>query len=174
MSFSTEEERTTAQSIVMEWSEESIADILYGFGGERFSRKIARTIVEERSEKTIATVGDLLDIIDRSVPNSYKYRKTHPATKTFQALRIATNTEWKHIQDFLDNAPSVMSDGGRIAIVSFHSGEDKVIKHTFKRWHQEGKGELVTKKVIKPSEEEVKENPRSRSAVLRIITINHT
>ena len=67
-----------------------------------------------------------------------------------------------------------MSDGGRIAIVSFHSGEDKVIKHTFKRWHQEGKGELVTKKVIKPSEEEVKENPRSRSAVLRIITINHT
>jgi len=173
MSFSNDEGHMRAQDIIMNWEEETLADIIFGFGGEKYSRRIAKNIVEDRETKDITTVGQLLDIISRSVPSSYRHKKTHPATKTFQALRIAANSEWQHIKDFLNIAPQVMKDGGSIAIVSFHSGEDKVIKHTFRKWNEEGLGELVTKRPIKPSEEEVKLNPRSRSALLRIITINH-
>lgn len=173
MSFSTAEDKTTAADLLNEWSEESLADIIFGFGGERYSRRIAKNIVEARIEKKFETVGELLEVINRSVPNSYRYKRTHPATKTFQALRIAANSEWQHIENFLTNAPAVIKDGGHIAIVSFHSGEDRVIKHTFRRWHQEGKGELVTKRPIRASEEEIAQNSRSRSALLRIITINH-
>jgi len=172
MSFSTSDDRTTAQSIVNEWDEENLADIIFGFGGEKCSRLIAKNIVARREESEIKTVGELLDIIDASVPDSYKKRRTHPATKTFQALRIVTNSEWQHIENFLERAPGVMKDGGIIAIVSFHSGEDRVIKHTFKKWHQEEVGTLVSRKAIKPTAKEVRENPRSRSAILRVIQIN--
>ena len=171
MSFSVDTERTTAQDILMNWSEESIADILFGFGGEKYSRRIAKNIAEDRETEAIDTVGKLVAIVKRSVPSSYRHGKIHPATKTFQALRIAANSEWKHIQDFLERVPAVMEDGGIVAIVSFHSGEDRVIKHTFRKWHQEGIGELITKRAIRASEQEVKENPRSRSALLRVIKI---
>ena len=105
MSFSTSDDRTTAQSIVNEWDEENLADIIFGFGGEKCSRLIAKNIVARREESEIKTVGELLDIIDASVPDSYKKRRTHPATKTFQALRIVTNSEWQHIENFLERAP---------------------------------------------------------------------
>ncbi len=171
MNFSMSEERTTAQDILMNWSEESIADVLFGFGGEKYSRRIAKNVVEDRETETIDTVGKLVAIIKRSVPSPYRHGKIHPATKTFQALRIAANSEWKHIQDFLERAPGVMKDGGIIAIVSFHSGEDRVIKHTFRKWHEDGVGTLITKRAIRPTEEEVMQNPRSRSALLRVIQI---
>ncbi len=172
MSFSVDPERTTAQEILATWSEESLADIIFGFGGEKYSRRIAKNIVEDREDHAIETVGQLVDIIKRSVPASYRHKKTHPATKTFQALRIATNREWQHIEDFLERVPLVMKEGGIVAIVSFHSGEDRVIKHTFRRWNQDGVGTLISKKAIKPTEDEVSKNPRSRSAVLRVIQIN--
>lgn len=161
------EERLTAQEILETWDEENIADILYGFGGEQHSRRIAKQVVAVRAHKSIATVGDLLDIIDASVPAGYKHRKTHPATKTFQALRIATNQEWKELQDFLDAILPLLAPGGRVVIVSFHSGEDRVVKHTFKQWQVDGKGEILTKKPVGPTDEEAKQNPRSRSALLR-------
>ncbi len=112
-------------------------------------------------------MGDLLDIIDASVPAGYKHKKTHPATKTFQALRIATNQEWKELQDFLDAILPLLAPGGRVVIVSFHSGEDRVVKHTFKEWGKDGLGIILTKKPLGPSEKELSKNPRSRSALLR-------
>lgn len=173
MSYELAEDRMTASDVLNTWSQESIADIIFGFGGERYSRRIAKNICEDRENVQIETVGQLVDIISRSVPSSYRHKKTHPATKTFQALRIAVNSEWQHIQNFLEHAHGALKDGGHIAIVSFHSGEDKVIKHTFRKWQEEGKGLVVTKKPIKPTEQEVAENPRSRSALLRIITVTH-
>ena len=161
----------TASEALNTWSEESIADILFGFGGEQYSRMIAKKIVEYRKDNTIETVGELVDLVKSGTPFSYHKRKTHPATKTFQALRIAINTEWKHIQEFLEHAPQAIKPGGYIAVVSFHSGEDKVIKHTFRRMQEQGIGTIVTKKPIKASEDEVTQNPRSRSALLRIIQI---
>ena len=169
------EDGETAADILNSWSEENIADVIFGFGGERYSRGIAKRVVERRLEKKIATVGDLVEIIKSSTPYSYHKRRTHPATKTFQALRIVVNTEWKHIQEFLENAPKAVRPGGYIAIVSFHSGEDKVVKHTFRDMKEKGIGTIVTKKPITAGEEELSQNPRSRSALLRIFRVGeHT
>lgn len=169
MSFSQLDERLTASEILNEWSEESLTDILYGFGGERYAKRIARNITSLREEKSFSVVGDLLEAIDQSVPVSYKHRKTHPATKTFQALRIAVNQEWKHLTDLLQDIPKLMKPEGYLAIVSFHSGEDRVVKHTFRKLEQDGIATRITKKPITPSAEEIAANPRSRSALLRII-----
>ncbi len=169
MSFAhAEQSDITAAEILNEWSEESIADILYGFGGERFSRRIARSVIEHRAETPFVNVGQLLDVIDDSVPHGYKRRKTHPATKTFQALRIATNSEWMHLDVFLKTVLDVVKPGGYIAIVSFHSGEDRKVKHTFRSWKDQELGTIINKKVVTPSETELKDNPRSRSALLRV------
>src|SRR3989344_5722344 len=154
----------TARVIVNEWKEESIADILWGWGEERYSRRIAKAIVERRSQKSIETPVDLSEIIQAAVPFAYRRGRLHPATRTFQALRIAVNDELGALRQGLDSAFEKLRSGGRIAVITFHSIEDRLVKQTFAKWHMEDKGERVTKKPITATSEELKVNPRARSA----------
>ncbi len=159
----------TASDIVNTWEEESIADIIYGFGGEKYSRKIARAIVEARSVKEIKTTFELVEVIKSAVGGFYKKLKIHPATRTFQALRIATNSELVNLQTVIEKGFHVLEKDGVMAIVSFHSLEDRIVKHEFIKLKEENKANIITKKPIIPSEEEIINNPRSRSSKLRII-----
>lgn len=160
----------TAEKIVNEWAEESLADIIYGWGEERYSRRIAKAIVERREERPFATARDLAEVIYDSVPLRYRKGRIHPATRTFQALRIAVNDELGALQAALAAAWSALSPGGRIAVITFHSIEDRLVKQTFKQWEESGEGTRITRKPIPASEEEIARNPRSRSAKLRIIS----
>jgi 16S rRNA (cytosine1402-N4)-methyltransferase len=163
------DEDLTAHDIVNTWEEKSIADIIYGFGEEKYSRKIAKAIVEAREEKEINTTFDLVKIIEESVGRNYRGLKIHPATRTFQALRIATNSELTNLEKVIERGFSKLSTGGRMAIISFHSLEDRIVKRAFVELKEKGYGMIITKKPIIPTEEEMKDNPRSRSAKLRLI-----
>lgn len=169
MKESPNEDDVTAKEIVNTWSEESIADIIYGYGEETFARVIARNIVLARKEKEINTTFDLVKIIESSVNRSYRNKKTHCATKTFQALRIATNDELQSIEQALEKSLKVLKKGGRLAVISFHSLEDRIVKNFYKERLQNKEVILINKKPIVPGEEELKENKRSRSAKLRIL-----
>ncbi len=162
----------TAKEIVNEWDEQNIADILFGYGDERFSRRIAKKIVEARKEKNIDTTFDLVEIIKQAVPVWYRNGKTHFATKTFQALRIAVNDEIGSLRDGLKKGFEALEDGGRMVVVSFHSTEDRVVKNFMRDLKKEDKGILVYKKPLSPSKEETKSNPRARSAKLRVFEKN--
>jgi 16S rRNA (cytosine1402-N4)-methyltransferase len=162
-------EMVTAKAVVNEWQEDTLVDILAGFGEERFAKRIARGIVEARKVKPIETTTDLVNIILASTPKSYHHGKIHPATRTFQAIRIAVNGELDAITEGLKNAWRVLSPKGRIAVISFHSLEDRIVKQYFNELKKEGVGKVITKKPITASDEEIKANPRSRSAKLRII-----
>ena len=159
----------TARTIVNEWKEESIADILYGWGEERYSRRIAKAIVERRVQRSIETSEDLVEIIKRSVPPVYRFGRIHPATRSFQALRIAVNDELGAIKDGLRGALELLAPRGRIAVIAFHSIEDRLVKQTFADWVKDGKVNRITKKPIIPSAVEIKTNPRARSGKLRVI-----
>lgn len=163
------EEDLTAQEIVNHWDEENIADIIYGYGEERYARKIARKIVEARENKPITTTSELVEIIKAATPSFYHHGKIHPATRTFQALRITVNDEIGALKDGLKKGFDRLEKNGRMAVISFHSIEDRIVKHFYKEKAEEGLAELITKKPITASELEKKENPRSRSAKLRII-----
>jgi 16S rRNA (cytosine1402-N4)-methyltransferase len=158
----------TAYEIVNSWAEESIADIIYGYGEDRFSRRIAKAIVAARAIKPIETAEQLSEIVSQAVPK-FGFRKINPATKTFQAIRIAVNDELGAIKEALPKAFSRLNPGGRMALISFHSLEDRIVKRFFKEKSEAGEGKLITKKPITPSLQEIAENPRSRSAKLRII-----
>ncbi len=161
-----EETDLTARDIVNSWDEENIATILKSYGEERFAEKIARKIVEEREKKPIETAFELASIILRTVrPKG----KIHPATKTFQALRIAVNDEIGALKEGLEKAFDSLGGGGRMAVISFHSLEDRIVKNFFRKRKNNGEAETLSKKPIVPSREEILENPRSRSAKLRII-----
>lgn len=159
----------TAKEIVNFWEEKTIADIIYGFGEEKYSRKIAKAIVEARKEKPIETTFDLVKIIDGAVGKSYRGMKIHPSTRTFQALRIATNSELSNIEQVIEKGFNRLATGGRMAIITFHSLEDRIVKRAYVDLKQKGYGNIITKKPIIPTAEEIKSNPRSRSAKLRII-----
>ncbi len=163
------EEDLTARDIVNTWEEKNLADIIYGFGEERFSRKIAKAIIEARKEKSIETTFDLVKIIDEAVGRSYKRLKIHPSTRTFQALRIATNSELSNLEEVIEKGWDKLSIGGRMAIISFHSLEDRIVKRAFVKLKQEGYANIITKKPIIASSNEINLNPRARSAKLRII-----
>jgi len=158
----------TAREIVNTWDEENIADVLYGYGEERFSRRIAHRIVEERKERALESTGDLVRTVEQAVPGWYRRGRIHPATKTFQALRTAVNDEIESLREGLSEGISLLSPKGRIAVISFHSIEDRVVKRAFQSEAREGKGVIITKKPIVPTIEEIKANPRARSAKLRI------
>lgn len=156
----------TAETIVNEWSEETIATLLESYSEEKQARKIARKIVEAREQSLISTTLELAGIVESVVRRK---GKIHPATKTFQALRIAVNDEFQGLKEGLRKAWEKLLPQGRIAVISFHSIEDRVAKDFFRELGRAGAGKVITKKPIVPSEREVKENPRSRSAKLRII-----
>ncbi|MDO8575738.1 MAG: 16S rRNA (cytosine(1402)-N(4))-methyltransferase RsmH [bacterium] len=159
----------TAQQIVNEWAEESIADVIFGWGEERYSRRIAKCIVERRATKPFTTARELAEAIYGAVPPRYRYGRIHPATRTFQALRIAVNDELGSLTLGLADGWRHLAKGGRIAVISFHSIEDRVVKQTFKQWEEAGEGKRITKKPLSPSTEEIASNPRARSAKLRVI-----
>lgn len=158
----------TASEMVNSWDENNLADIIYGYGGEQFSRRIARAIVEERKKQPIKTTFDLVRIIENAVPDFYKRRKIHFATKTFQAIRITVNDEMRAFGEAIDKAWNVLNGGGRLAVISFHELEDRIVKRFLKAKKDEGLGLMITKKPIVPTAEEIADNPRSRSAKLRV------
>ncbi len=158
----------TTDEIVNHWDEENIADIIYGYGGEQFSRRIAHGIIEARQIKPIKSTLELVKIIEESVPEFYKKRKIHPATKTFQALRITVNDEMGALKEALAKVWKVIRPGGRLAVISFHELEDRIVKNFLRDKKKENEAEIITKKPMVPDDEEIKNNPRSRSAKLRI------
>jgi 16S rRNA (cytosine1402-N4)-methyltransferase len=162
-------EDLTASDVVNTWSEKSLADIIYGYGEERFSRKIAKGIVDARQKAEIKTTFDLVKIIEGVVPGSYKRGRIHPATKTFQALRIAVNDELGVLKIGLEKGFNLLKVPGRMSVISFHSLEDRVTKKFFKELEKGGVARLINKKPIVATPEEIKNNPRSRSAKLRIL-----
>ncbi len=159
----------TARLIVNTWQEESIADIIYGYGEEKYARRIARAIVNYRNKKSIESTFELVEIISQSVPVFYRRGRIHPATRTFQALRIAVNDELNTLKKGLEDGFNRLAVGGRISVISFHSLEDRIVKNFNKEKENLEQAKIHTKKPIVPSDEEVQENPRSRSAKLRII-----
>jgi len=162
-------EDITAEHVVNNWQEENLAKIIYGYGEERYAKRIARGIVEAREEKEIKTTHDLVRIIEASVSAIYRRGKIHPATRTFQAIRIAVNDELGALSEGLVKGFESLKSGGRMAVISFHSLEDRIAKRFYKEKEKEGKVILINKKPILASKEEVKNNPRSRSAKLRIL-----
>jgi len=171
MTFASPEDKPylTAKDIVNEWGEETLADIIYGYADERYAKRIAKRIVEAREVGEIKTTGELVDIIGGAVPANYRHGKTHFATKTFQAIRMAVNDEIEALKQGLKDGYEKLSIGGRFTVISFHSVEDRVVKDYFRELVKANKAILVNKKPITPSEDELRENPRSRSSKLRII-----
>ena len=159
----------TAYELLSYWSEEEIENVLKKFGEERFARKIAQNIVIDRKKKPIRTTFDLVKIIKESVPAWYAHRRIHPATKTFQAIRIAVNREIDNLKKILNQSIDVIDKEGIVAIISFHSLEDKEVKKFFKEVERLKLVEIISKKPILPQPKEIKLNPRSRSAKLRVV-----
>jgi 16S rRNA (cytosine1402-N4)-methyltransferase len=154
-----------AAALVQRLPERELADLIYRFGEERYSRRVARAIVEARKKERIAMTGQLAELVRRCVPRSRGGPSIDPATRTFQALRIAVNDELGALERFLTALPDCVRPGGRVAVISFHSLEDRLVKHAFRdpeRW------ELVTRKPLVPGEDECARNPRARSAKLRV------
>lgn len=161
---------TTAADLVNSSSEHELADVIFQNGEERYARRIARAIAQERQRQPVMTTGVLASIIVRSVPASYRHGRIHCATRTFQALRIAVNHELDFLEPSLRDAIDVLAVGGRVCAISFHSLEDRIVKHTFRSLAQgpDATLSILTKKPVLPSGAECEANPRSRSAKLRV------
>jgi 16S rRNA (cytosine1402-N4)-methyltransferase len=157
----------TAADLLGELSEEELADLIFQWGEERWSRRIARAIVTARQEKPIATTTELATVVGHSIPRRLWPRHIHPATRTFQALRIAVNEEVAGLGLALEEATRRLAPGGRVAVISFHSLEDRTVKQTWRRLEAEAGLRIVTKRPITPGTAEQDANPRSRSAKLR-------
>ncbi|MCL2208647.1 MAG: 16S rRNA (cytosine(1402)-N(4))-methyltransferase RsmH [Treponema sp.] len=173
----------TAADLIAKLPEKELADLIYNNAGERYSRRIASRIVNERNKSTITTTSALAALVERAVPASYRHRPIHPATRTFQALRIAVNGELSKLSALLEGALRVLEPGGRLGVISFHSLEDRIVKNFFRTSNKnctcpqhapicrcEGRRSvnLLTKKGIAPCKEEIERNPSSRSARLRV------
>ena len=175
-------QKLTAKEVVNEYKEEDLANVIYKYGEERFSRQIAKNICKQRKEKEIKTTKELVDIIEKSIPKKFQ-NDGHPAKRTFQAIRIEVNNEIKPLYNTVLNSIDCLKPGGRLAIITFHSLEDRTVKNAY--IEAKGKctcpkdlpycvcgakslGEIITKKPIIATDEEIKENSRSKSAKLRI------
>ncbi len=161
----------TAEDLVNALPETQLARIIHEFGEERYSRRIARAIVRIRRQSPLRSTLDLSRVIRESVPRSYRSGRLHPATRTFQAFRMAVNDELGSLQTGLDEAIDVLAPGGRLCVIAFHSLEDRVVKQTFRRLAHEAPDQwtILTKKPVSPSLQERRANPRARSAKLRVL-----
>ncbi len=159
----------SAATIVNGWSTDDLAKIFWEYGEERFARRIAGAIVEARRRQPIIGTLQLVDVIAGAVPAGYRRGKIHFATRSFQALRIATNDELGNLEAALPALMRILAPGGRLAVISFHSLEDRIVKRFFQEQGKAGAADILTKRPIIASETEVAANPRSRSAKLRII-----
>jgi 16S rRNA (cytosine1402-N4)-methyltransferase len=157
----------TAADLINRLSPEELEDTLFRYGEERWAKRIARAIVQERKQEPLTTTQTLRKIVHRAIPRRFHSRRIDPATRTFQAFRIRVNEELDNLGQMLETGWKVLKRGGRICIISFHSLEDRMVKETFRRLEKQGEMRLLTKKPVTPSEEEQRKNPRSRSAKLR-------
>ncbi len=156
----------TAADLIARSAEAELADVIFRYGEERFSRRVARALVRARSEVPISTTGQLAAIVRRAVPRR-GYARVDPATRTFQAIRIWVNRELDGLDRFLGTAVGRLRAGARLVVISFHSLEDRIVKHTFRALEQMGLSKVLTKKPVTPDQDERERNPRSRSAKLR-------
>jgi 16S rRNA (cytosine1402-N4)-methyltransferase len=178
------EDLLTAANIVNQQSEAELTALFFRYGEEKYARRIARAIVKQRTMRMLATTTELADCIRGAVPAAYRYGRIDPATRTFQALRIAVNDELAELETTLASVPDLLTVGGRLAVIAFHSLEDRLVKTTFQRWvtpctcpkeiprcvcNRQPIGRYLSTRRIMPSADETKGNPRSRSARLRII-----
>jgi S-adenosyl-methyltransferase MraW len=183
MAFNSDGSNTRTRDIVNNYHEADLARLIFNFGEEKHARRIAKGIVERRKKDRIETTGDLAEIIKKAIPRRLWSDKVHPATKTFQALRIVVNKELESLEKVLPQAVAALKSGGRIVIISFHSLEDRIVKDFFREQaidcicppeipicscNHRASLKIITKKIIIPSEEEIKINPRSRSAKMRV------
>ena len=173
----------SAYEVVNNYSEKELGEVIRDYGEERFAKRIASFIVNEREVSKIKTTFELVDIIKKAIPARFRRTGPHPAKRTFQAIRIEVNKELEILKDTIKDSVDVLKPGGRLAIITFHSLEDRIVKHTYKKLSDPcecpkalpcvcGKKPIIkilTKKPIGPSEEELKINPRSRSAKLRVL-----
>ncbi len=157
----------TAEQVVNHLSERELADVIYEFGEERRSRRIARAIVRSRPIRSTAQLADVISAAAR--PMNSEERRIHPATRTFQALRIFVNRELDDLRALLEAAPRIMKPGGRVVIISFHSLEDRIVKDAFREGAKQGQYKMLTKKPVTATDEESDRNPRARSAKLRAV-----
>lgn len=177
------ENTLTAKQLVNEWSAEQLAEILWKYGEEKWSKRIAEFIVNARGQKEIETTGELVEVIKSAIPAAARREGPHPAKRTFQALRIAVNDELGVLERALDQVISCLVPGGRVGVITFHSLEDRIVKDKMNSWRGQCTcppqfpicqcgakplAKVITRKPILPSTEEIAENPRSRSAKLRI------
>ncbi len=163
----------TASRLVNTISMERLRGLLWDYGEERWAKLIARAVVKERRKAPISSSLRLARLVETTIPRRHHPRKRHPATKTFQAIRIAVNRELQNIAEFLEKAPLLLVNGGRLAVISYHSLEDRLVKQAFRRWEREEGTRpplmrTLEKKGLKPSQAEMDRNPRSRSAVMRV------
>ena len=158
----------TAAEAIRDADERTLADVIYEYGEDRHARRIARAIAESRGRAPITTTGQLADVVRRAIPRK-GYSRIDPATRTFQAIRIWLNRELEGLDQFLTRAAARLAPGGRLAVISFHSLEDRVVKHTLRALQASGEGGITirTKRPVVPTESEVERNPRARSAKLR-------
>ena len=184
MRLNPDTEAESAADIVNNYREEELANLIYLYGEEKLSRRIARAICEARKGGKIESSKTLAEIIWNAVPSSYRYGQIHPATRTFQALRIAVNSELKHIPSALHNAFNCLNAGGKLGVITFHSLEDRIVKNYFRNLGKScvcppeypvckcggsSCAEIITRKPVEPTDEEVKINSPSRSAKLRVV-----
>ena len=158
-----------AADLVNRRSEAELAQIIGEYGEDRFAKRIAKAIVYRRAQEKITNTAQLADIILRALPRGYTRGKIHPATRAFQALRIAVNDELGSLAKGLEQCFNVLKPGGRLCVIAFHSLEDRIVKNTFRRWTQEGNAQALTKKPLQCSLAESETNPRSRSARVRAV-----
>lgn len=167
-----DDSREPVRDILRQTKEADLANLIFEFGGERQSRRIAKAIIEHGRRRRIETAGELANVIRSALPKNYERGRIDPATRTFQALRIYANDELGNLSHILRELGSFMNPGGRVAIITFHSLEDRIVKNAFRDMAKEGSAVLIMKKPIVASREEIRENPRSRSAKLRGIKLS--